>query len=379
MTSLVRGLRRVDRPLRDGRTLPLAHVRTGPVTPTPVVVVPGGPGLASVLPYAPFRAAASARGVDVVMVEHRGIGLSRHDDGGRDLEPGDVTVEDVVDDVAAVLDDLGVERAVVLGSSYGTYVAQGFGVRHPQRVAGMVLDSPILSVADDLPVVRAFRRERLWDGDDALSRAVRTSPAPAHELAVVVPAVHELCGPRVLSRLLAARARGRTRLWRRLADLGAGTRGGLRFVTEPDLVAGIAYGQLGFGLPPDGSPLDPQVALAGPGRPAYRGEPFDLPAELPRFAWPTAVLSGDRDLQTPRPVAERLVSLLPDGVLVPLAGTGHSALDAHALAALLTARAVAAGTAHRLPGLAGRIAALPRRGASHLAGTALTAAVALGG
>ncbi|WP_106215188.1 alpha/beta hydrolase [Kineococcus rhizosphaerae] len=372
-------MRRVDRPLRGGGTLPLAHVRSGPVTPVPLVVVPGGPGMASVLPYARFRATASARGVDVVMVEHRGIGLSRHDDRGRDLEPGDVTVEDVVDDLAAVLDDLGVERAVVLGSSYGTYVAQGFGVRHPQRVAGMVLDSPVLSVAGDLPLVRAFRRERLWDGDDALSRAVRTSAAPARELAVVVPAVYELCGPRVLSRLLAARERGRTRLWRRLADLGAGTRGGLRFVTEPDLVDGIAYGQLGYGLPPDGSPLDPQVALAAPGRPLYRGEPFDLPAELPRFSWPTVVLSGERDLQTPRPVAERLTSLLPDGVLVPIAGIGHSALDTHPLAALFTARAVTAGAAHGLPRLAGWIADLPRRSASRLAGPALSAALALGG
>lgn len=32
---------------------------------------------------------------------------------------------------------------------------------------------------------------------------------------------------------------------------------------EPDLVAGIAYGQLGYGLPVERGPLDPQLTFAG--------------------------------------------------------------------------------------------------------------------
>lgn len=87
------------------------------------------------------------------------------------------------------------------------------------------------------------------------------------------------------------------------------------------------------------------------------------------------MVSGERDLRTPRPIAERIAGLTPKAVLVPLADTGHSALDTHQLAAMHIAHAASAGTTDRLPPLAGRIAALPRRGPSRLVGTAVTAVV----
>ncbi len=68
---------------------------------------------------------------------------------------------------------------------------------------------------------------------------------------------------------------------------------------------------------------------------------------------------------------------MPGAVLVPLAGTGHSALDTHRTAALFTAQAVRTGNSQRLPGLAPRLAALPRRGPSRLLGHAVRAAVAV--
>lgn len=103
---------RVRRPVRPGRaaTFDLTYVRTGPRGGTPVLVLPGGPGVASVLPYRGLRKLAAARGLDVIMMEHRGIGLSRHDDSGHDLPLAAVTIEQVVADLAAVLDDAGVER-----------------------------------------------------------------------------------------------------------------------------------------------------------------------------------------------------------------------------------------------------------------------------
>lgn len=101
----------VRRPLSRARTLGLRYVRTGPVTDEPVLVVPGGPGLASVLPYAGLRAMAARLGIDVLMVEHRGLGLSRRDAAGHDLEPEDLTVDAVVEDLLAVLDAVGAPRA----------------------------------------------------------------------------------------------------------------------------------------------------------------------------------------------------------------------------------------------------------------------------
>ena len=91
--------------------------------------------------------------------------MSRHDDSGCDLPPEALTIDQVVDDVAAVLDDAQVDKAVIYGTSYGTYVAAGVGVRHPDRVHAMVLDSPLLSAAD-IDDVRDATRRLLWDGDD---------------------------------------------------------------------------------------------------------------------------------------------------------------------------------------------------------------------
>ena len=59
---------------------------------------------------------------------------------GRGIRPdGRFTLRDAVDDAVAVLDALGVERAVVAGYSMGGTVAQLLARHHPDRVAGLVL------------------------------------------------------------------------------------------------------------------------------------------------------------------------------------------------------------------------------------------------
>lgn len=377
----------VERPAGPDTRFPLHWVRTAPRGDLPpVLAVPGGPGLASVLPYRALRRRAARRDLDLIMVEHRGVGLSRRDLDGADLPIEHVTITGAADDLAAVLDAAGVARAVVYGSSYGTYLAQAFAVRHPERVAAMVLDSPMLAVADDLATVRSHLRRLLWDGldpDTARSAAllrgmVADGVVTPEEIGLPVQLAYEFGGPRLLARLLESRARrGAGLTWREIVRLGArGNDGpGQPLVFEPDLVRGIAFGELGFGLPPDGHPLDPQRTPAGaaPDAPAYAGEPFDLPAALAAFDRPLAVVSGDRDLRTPRPIAERAVELAPDAVLVPLARTGHSALDTHHLAALEIACRVAAGEHRTLPGDAGTITDLPRKGVSGLLGPLVSA------
>jgi 3-oxoadipate enol-lactonase len=68
----------------------------------------------------------------VVRVDARGFGGSA---------PGDspLTMERIADDGAALLDHLGIEKAVVGGCSMGGYAAFAFVRRHPQRLAGLVL------------------------------------------------------------------------------------------------------------------------------------------------------------------------------------------------------------------------------------------------
>jgi len=371
----VRAVRRPVRP-RSGQPVPggddefdLFYVRTGRKSAHPLVLIPGGPGVASIALYRGFRRRAAAEGLDVIMVEHRGVGMSRHDDRGADLPPDALTIDQVVDDVAAVLEDAHVDKAVIYGTSYGTYIAAGVGVRHPDRVHAMILDSPLLS-ADDIDAARAATRRLLWDGDTAetadLARKVRQlvdqdkfSPAAA-QLAV---AVYGFAGPAVLRRQLDLLLAGRRWLWS-----GQDWAGRFMFERkmpyrhEPDLVGRIGYRELNYGAVPDGKPLDPAVAYRefAPDTTEFEAEPFDLIAEMPKFTWPTVAVSGGRDLITPRAVAHQIVSLIPGAVLVDLATAGHSAIDFRERAALAIIKATYEGATSGLPARANKLDATPR-------------------
>ena len=61
---------------------------------------------------------------------------------------GSLTVEGHVADAIAVLDSLQVDRAVVLGHSWGGYLALHLALSHPDRVAGLVLVDPLGAVGD---------------------------------------------------------------------------------------------------------------------------------------------------------------------------------------------------------------------------------------
>jgi pimeloyl-ACP methyl ester carboxylesterase len=353
----VRAVRRPIRPATD-QEFDLFYVRTGRKSAHPLVLIPGGPGAASVALYRGLRRRAASQGLDVIMMEHRGVGMSRHDDNGNDLPPEALTIAQVVDDVVAVLDDAQVDKAVVYGTSYGTYVAAAVGARHPERVHGMILDSPVLS-AHDIDAVRDATRRLLWDGDTPetsdLAPKVRQlvdqdmlSPA-ATQLAA---AVYGLAGPTVLRRQLDLLLAGRRSLW---WVLGQGARFMLErkapYRHEPDLVGRIGYRELNYGAVPDGKPLDPAVAFRefAIGTTEFEAEPFELIDEMPKFTWPTVVISGGRDLITPPAVARRIASLIPGAVLVNLATAGHSAIDLRERAALDIVKATYEGVSSDLP------------------------------
>lgn len=373
------GLRRVRRPASsanpafDNPAFDLAYLRSGPRSATPIVVIPGGPGMASALPYRRFRARATRAGYDVIMIEHRGVGLSRTDLSGADLPRSAMRITEVVDDVAAVLDHEGVDRAHIYGSSYGTYIAQGVGVRHPDRVAGMILDSTLLSARDYL-AQRAHSRRLLWDGEDpqtaevagVLRRVVATGTDMTDGCGVA-QILYEFDGPALLSTMLERHLAGSDRLtWaalERMSEAETAADGRVPYTMEQDPVSEIAFRELNFAPEPDGGPFDTSASFADAARrySPFSGEPFDLAAELPRFTWPTAIIAGRRDLRTPPPIAELTASLIPDAVLVPI-DNGHSALDTHHSAALHVIGRVLAGRTAELAGEGPRIDAMPARG-----------------
>jgi pimeloyl-ACP methyl ester carboxylesterase len=75
----------------------------------------------------------------VLAASHRIVRFDCRGFGGTPAAEGPLTMERIADDGAALLDHLGIDRAVVAGCSMGGYAAFAFARRHPQRLAGLVL------------------------------------------------------------------------------------------------------------------------------------------------------------------------------------------------------------------------------------------------
>lgn len=96
-----------------------------------------------------------AEGRPVIAFDNRGVGRS-----GR--PPGPYSTPEMADDAIAVLDAAGFERAHVYGISLGGAIAQEIALRHPERVAGLVLGATLpggeRTVMPDEATLTFFRR-----------------------------------------------------------------------------------------------------------------------------------------------------------------------------------------------------------------------------
>jgi 3-oxoadipate enol-lactonase len=81
-------------------------------------------------------------------------------------DPDAYDYDDLVEDLGAVMDDRGIDRAVLVGASMGAHTAVRMALDHPERVAGLVIATPAFDPEED-------RDEGLkrWD---ALSEGLRT-------------------------------------------------------------------------------------------------------------------------------------------------------------------------------------------------------------
>jgi pimeloyl-ACP methyl ester carboxylesterase/DNA-binding SARP family transcriptional activator len=82
----------------------------------------------------------------VLLFDKRGVGMS-------DPAPPDAALDDRADDIRAVMDAAGSDRAVVFGVSEGGPMGVSLAARMPERVAGLVLFGPFgrLAAAPDYP------------------------------------------------------------------------------------------------------------------------------------------------------------------------------------------------------------------------------------
>ncbi len=141
------------RPLRlPGRTVFVGDkeffVREAGPPDAPTLVLVHGWGFDGEMTYYPLVGPLSDR-YRLVIPDLRNHGKS-------DWLRGPYDVEDLADEVAGVLDAVGVDRAVIMGYSLGGMVAQTLAERHPRLVAELVLAATAAwPVAARRPLTRA--------------------------------------------------------------------------------------------------------------------------------------------------------------------------------------------------------------------------------
>lgn len=197
-----------------------------------------------------------------ILVDNRGV--------GRSPKPsGPYSTAAMADDVAAVLDRLGVEHALVNGISMGGAIAQSLALRHPGKVAKLVL---VCS----------------WAACDAYARSV-------------------------FEQFKHARAAARPEEFVRLLQLWIWSPAYFdRHETELAEVRAAASAA---------DNLQPQAAFAAQ---CDACQTHDTRADLGRIAVPTLVTAGERDIFTPLPFSHELHARIHGSTLSVFAGAGHA-------------------------------------------------------
>jgi pimeloyl-ACP methyl ester carboxylesterase len=215
------------------------------------------------------------------------FGLHPHYRGhGRTAAPRDparVTVEDLADDIACVLDDALVDRAVLIGHSMGVQVALETYRRHPDRVAGLVL----VCGASSHPL-------RTFKGSAALEEMLPTIQKWIQRV------------PRVLNRL------SRTLLPTRLAYEVASRLEIRRELVEPQDFMPYLEGM---------ARIDVRLFVAMLSS-AGRHSADEL---LPEIIAPTLVVAGGRDGFTPPERSRAMAEAIPGAELLEIPNASHTA------------------------------------------------------
>jgi pimeloyl-ACP methyl ester carboxylesterase len=170
---------------------------------------------------------------------------------------------DFAADLAAFMDELGIERAIIVGHSMGSQIAQRFAIDHPGRTLALVLMGAFSTLGGNRAV------EALWDS------AVSTLKDPV----------------------------------------------------EPDFVREFQESTLAGPIPAaflDAIVAESRKVPARVWRAALQGQmQTDVSAELARIKAPTLIIWGDKDGICARKEQDRLATAIRGSTFVSYAGTGH--------------------------------------------------------
>jgi 3-oxoadipate enol-lactonase len=204
---------------------------------------------------------------------YRTIALDNRGAGRSDKPYGVYSLEQMADDAVAVLDDVGVEQAHVVGASMGGAISQIVALRHPERVRSLTL---ACTACEHHP----WRRELLAEwAEIAQTRGMAAMTAQAARWVI---------GPRSFRRLTPA----------------VGWMGPLALTRPPHAFVGQVAGILSID--------------------------DDLQSMLPEIDVPTLVIVGNQDILTPRGDSEHLADLIPTAELVVVSGAAHGIMIEHA-------------------------------------------------
>jgi pimeloyl-ACP methyl ester carboxylesterase len=153
----------------------------------PVVLLHGGPGLSA--SYIASLVDELGDGYRTVLFQQRGLAPSMTD--------GPYDVDTAVQDVAAIIDHLGVDRAYVVGHSWGGHLAMHVAVALPDRLRGVLSVDPLGTVGDGgaaaFEAEMAARtpaevRDRMVELDERAMRGEGTEADALESLRLVWPA-----------------------------------------------------------------------------------------------------------------------------------------------------------------------------------------------
>jgi pimeloyl-ACP methyl ester carboxylesterase len=198
-------------------------------------------------------------------------------------DPKRVTIEDLADDVACVLDDALVERAVLIGHSMGVQVALETYNRHPDRISGLVL----VCGAPSYPL-KTFR------GSAILEELLPTVQKWIHRVPGVVNRITRTLMPTRLAYEIASRLEIRRELVEP-ADFMPYLEGMARIDTRLFVAMLSAAGQ-------------------------HSAEQL-----LPNIAVPVLVIAGGRDGFTPPERSRTMAEAIPGAELLEIPNASHTA------------------------------------------------------
>jgi len=200
-----------------GGTVPIYFEYYRHTTATPaagtLVAAEGGPGYPTtdsrddyLTLYGPLRAS-----YDVLLMDYRGTGGSGAIDC-KDLQRAPQLTEAnygacgrslgraaplystalAADDLAGLLDALGIERIGLYGNSFGTYFAQVFALRHPERLRSLVLDGADALSGPDFAWYPNYAPATRRKFDTACERSPACRAIPGSSMDHIAPVLAQL-------------------------------------------------------------------------------------------------------------------------------------------------------------------------------------------